>query len=142
MRKKILDLDMTNGPLFGKILRMSIPLMLTGLLQLLYNAADVIVVGQFAGETSLAAVGSTGSLINLLVNLFMGMSQGAGVVVAQFLGARATNRVKDAVQTSMILSVILGIVVGVLGFFASRPILLLMGTPADVLPKATLYVKI
>lgn len=142
MHKKSLQIDMTNGPLFGKILRMSIPLMLTGLLQLLYNAADVIVVGQFAGETSLAAVGSTGSLINLLVNLFTGLSQGAGVIVAQFLGARAMERVKQAVQTSMILSLFLGIAVGVLGFFVSRPILVLMGTPTDVLSKAALYVKI
>ncbi len=142
MRKKMLDLDMTNGPLFGKILKMSIPLMLTGLLQLLYNAADVIVVGQFAGETSLAAVGSTSSLISLLVNLFMGMSQGAGVIVAQFLGAKAKRRVKETVQTSIILSIFLGFFVGILGFFISKPLLMLMGTPASVLPKAALYVKI
>lgn len=142
MGKKKYEIDMTSGPLFGKILRMAIPLMLTGILQLLYNAADVIVVGQFAGETSLAAVGSTGPLINLIVNLFMGLSQGAGVVVAQLLGARAKARVGQAVQNSIMLSLFLGLFVGFIGFFISEPILILMGTPADVIAKAALYVKI
>ena len=87
MRKARYEIDMTRGPLFGKLISFSVPLMLTGILQLLYNAADMVVVGKYGSDTSLAAVGSTGSLINLIVNVLMGMSVGAGVVVANAIGA-------------------------------------------------------
>ena len=90
------DIDMTTGPLIPKILQFSLPLMLTGILQLLYNAADVIVVGNFAGHTALAAVSSTGSLINLLVNVFMGLSVGASVVIARYYGAGDVLRMRKA----------------------------------------------
>lgn len=142
MQNNKYEIDMTNGPLFGKILRMSVPLMLTGILQLLYNAADIIVVGKYAGETSLAAVGSTTSLIHLIVNLFVGMSLGAGVVVAQYLGAKSEEKIHKAVHTAILLSLFLGIGIGLLGFFGCHPLLLLMNTPEDVLSKAALYVKI
>lgn len=96
---------MTTGPFFKKILIFSVPLMLTGLLQLAYNTADVVVVGRFVGKQALAAVGSTGSLINLFVNLFIGISMGSGVIVARHIGEGNRKGVHDAVHTSMLLSV-------------------------------------
>lgn len=135
-------LDMTTGPFFKKILIFSIPLMLTGILQLIYNAADVMVVGRFAGSESLAAVGSTSSLINLIVNLFVGLSTGAGVVTARHIGANLGNRIHKSVHTAMAISVASGIAVGLFGFFLSGQFLQLMGTPENVLPLSTLYLKI
>ncbi len=135
-------LDMTTGPFLKKILIFSIPLMLTGVLQLVYNAADVMVVGRFAGSESLAAVGSTSSLINLIINLFIGLSTGAGVVTARHIGANANDRIHKSVHTSMALSVASGFAVAIFGFFMSEKLLVLMGTPEDVLPLATLYLKI
>lgn len=135
-------LDMTTGPFFKKILIFSIPLMLTGVLQLIYNAADVMVVGRFAGSKSLAAVGSTSSLVNLIVNLFVGLSTGAGVVVARHIGANSNDRIHKSVHTTMAISVVSGIAVCIFGFFLSGKFLVLMGTPDNVLPLATLYLKI
>ena len=135
-------LDMTTGPFFKKILIFSIPLMLTGVLQLVYNAADVMVVGRFAGSDSLAAVGSTSSLVNLIINLFVGLSTGAGVVTARHIGANSIDRIHKSVHTAMAISVASGFVVGVFGFFMSGKLLELMGTPENVLPLATLYLKI
>lgn len=142
MAKKSHEINMTEGPVFGKIVAFTIPLLLTSLLQLLYNAADVVVVGRFAGEQSLAAVGATTSLINLIVNLFMGMAVGAGVVVSQAIGAKDKEKLSKIIHTSMFLSVILGFLVGAIGFFVSKPLLMLMGTPDDVMQKANLYVKV
>ncbi len=135
-------LDMTNGPFFKKILIFSLPLMLTGILQLVYNAADIMVIGRFAGSTSLAAVGSTSSLVNLILNLFIGLSTGAGVVTARFIGAALGERIHKCVHTAMALSVASGVLVGLAGFFISGSLLKLMGTPDDVLPLATTYLKI
>lgn len=135
-------LDMTTGPFFKKILIFSIPLMLTGVLQLVYNAADVMVVGRFAGSESLAAVGSTSSLINLIINLFIGLSTGAGVVTARHIGANSNERIHKSVHTAMAISVASGFAVGLFGFFMSGKFLQLMGTPDNVLPLATLYLKI
>lgn len=140
--KKSYEMDMCNGPLLGKILAYSIPLMLSGILQLLFNAADVIVVGRFAGHESLAAVGSTSALINLLINVFIGLSVGANVLVAQYFGAGKDQDVSDTVHTSVMLSLICGVVLVAVGFFASGPLLVFMGTPEDVLDKAALYIKI
>lgn len=142
MAKKSHEMDMTKGPLLKKIILFAIPLMLTSMLQLLYNAADIVVVGKFAGDASLAAVGSTTSLINLIVNVFMGLSLGAGVIVAQAIGARNNNRLHKTVHTAMLLSVFLGFIVGAVGVFLCRPLLVLMGSPTDVLDKATLYMRI
>ena len=114
-RPKRYEIDMTTGPLIPKILQFSLPLILTGILQLLYNAADVIVVGNFAGHTALAAVSSTGSLINLLVNVFMGLSVGASVVIAQAFGAGDVQRMRKAEHTAMTLALFMGIGVGILG---------------------------
>lgn len=142
MRRPNYEVDMLSGPLVKPILMFAIPLMLTGILQLLFNAADIIVVGQFAGSTALAAVGSTSSLINLIVNLFMGMSIGASVVVAQNFGAGKWKDVSQAVHTAMGLSLVCGILVMILGIVVSRPLLHLMGSPDDVLDQAALYMKI
>ena len=137
------EIDMTEGPLLPKILAFSGPLILSGILQLLYNAADVIVVGNYAdGHAPLAAVSSTGSLINLLVNVFMGLSVGASVVIARLYGAKDIERMRKAEHTSMALALYMGVGVGALGFLAARPLLELMGSPADVIDGAALYVKI
>lgn len=133
---------MTSGPFLKKILVFSVPLMLTGLLQLAYNTADVIVVGRFAGKEALAAVGSTGSLINLLLNVFLGLSMGAGVMIARHIGAKEEERVHKCTHTAMAISVLCGFFVGTLGFFLSKHLLVLMKVPADVLDLATLYLKI
>ena len=140
--KKTYEIDMCNGPLFGKILTFSIPLMLSGILQLLFNAADTIVVGRFAGSTSLAAVGSTTSLINLLTNLFIGLSVGANVLTAQFYGAKKDREVSDTIHSAILIAFIGGILLLILGLSVTRQILVLMGTPADVLDLASLYLKI
>ena len=135
-------LDMTTGPFFKKILFFAFPLMLTGVLQLVYNAADVMVVGRFAGSEALAAVGSTSSLINLIINLFIGLSTGAGVITARHIGAGLPDRIHKSVHTAMAISVASGFAVGAFGFFMSERLLVLMGTPDDVLDLATLYLKI
>ncbi|MBE5804223.1 MAG: MATE family efflux transporter [Clostridiales bacterium] len=133
---------MTTGPLLPKVLMFSGPLILTGILQLLYNAADIVVVGRFAGAQALAAVGSTGSLINLLVNVFMGLSVGASVVVARAYGAGDFRSVRAGVHTAITVAGISGVAVGIIGVVAARPLLNLMGSPADVIDDATLYVQI
>ena len=135
-------LDMTHGPLFGKLIIFTIPIILSGVLQLLFNAADVIVVGRFAGETAIAAVGSTGALINLMTNLFIGMSIGANVCAAQFYGAGHEEDVQKTVHTSTAFSLIGGLILVFVGLFGAKPMLELMGSPSDVLPLATLYVRI
>lgn len=140
--KRSHEIDMTNGPIFTKILAFSVPLMLTGILQLLFNAADVIVVGKFAGSVALAAVGSTGSLINLLVNVFIGISTGANVLTARFFGSQDQQRMHRCVHTAILLSMILGLFIGVVGAFLSGELLKLMNTDPEVLPLSTLYLRI
>ncbi len=135
-------LDMTTGPFLKKMLRFAIPLMLTGMLQLIYNAADIMVVGRFAGSNALAAVGATSSLVNLIINLFIGLSNGAGVIVARHIGAGDSKRTQKCVHTAMALSVISGIIVSVFGFLFSGYFLKLMGTPEDILPLSVKYLKI
>ncbi|MBQ3499114.1 MAG: MATE family efflux transporter [Clostridia bacterium] len=142
MKKRKNEIDMCNGPLFGKVLIFSLPLMLSGILQLLYNAADVAVVGRFAGSESLAAVGSTGSLINLMTNLFIGMSVGASVVVARNLGAHNFRKAHDSVHTAIAISLIAGAVTLAIGLSLSKVFLALMDTPADVIELATVYMRI
>lgn len=138
------EMDMCSGALLPKVLRFSLPLMLTGILQLLYNAADIVVVGQFAanGTTAVAAVSSTGSLINLIVNVFMGLSVGASVVVARCYGANDREASSRAVHSAIGLSLAGGVIVGIFGLLMARRLLTLMGTPADVLDQAALYTQI
>lgn len=136
------EIDMCNGPLLGKIMIFYVPLMLSGVLQLLFNAADIAVVGHFAGNEALAAVGSTGALTNLIVNLFMGLSVGANVLVARYYGAEQLKELREMVQTAVATAVISGIILIFVGFFASRPALALMGTPDDVIRHSVLYMRI
>lgn len=142
MRSKNYEIDMCNGPLFSKMIIFSVPMILSGILQLLYNAADVIIVGRYSGSTALAAVGSTGSLTSLIISLFMGLSVGTSVAVAQYYGASDWKNVSQVVHTSMAISVICGIIVGVLGCCLAKELLLAMDTPIDVLDQATLYMRI
>ena len=142
MAKKSYEMDMTQGPLLKKIIIFSIPLMLSGMLQLLYNAADIVVVGKFAGDEALAAVGSTSSLINLIVTTFIGLSLGTGVIVAQAIGAKNISSLTRTVHTSMSLSVVFGVFLTLIGVLLAGPLLKLMGSPKDVIDKATLYMRI
>ena len=140
--KKNNTINMTEGPLFGKILLFSLPLMASSILQLVYNAADVIVVGRFAGENALAAVGSTSALINLILNLFIGLSTGASVCASNAIGARDNERVRRCVHTSMALAIAGGIIAMVAGLLLSKPLLVLMGTKETLLEDAALYTRI
>lgn len=136
------EMDMCNGPLLGKILMFSLPLMASGILQLLFNAADMIVAGRFAGSVALAAVGATSSLINLIINIFMGLSVGANVAIAHFYGAGRDEEVSDTVHTTIALAFICGIILTVIGYVLAEPLLIMMGTPESVLPHSVTYMKI
>lgn len=136
------EIDMCNGPLLGKILQFSLPLMLSGILQLLFNAADMIVVGRWVGSNALAAVGSTGSLINLLVNVFIGLSVGTNVLVARYYGARQDKELSDMVHTAILTAFVCGVALIFIGFFASPAALRAMGAPEEVLNQSILYVRI
>lgn len=136
------QIDMTQGAIFPKLLEFSVPLIFSSILQLLFNAADIVVVGRFAGDNSLAAVGSTGSLINLLVNLFMGLSIGTNVLAANYFGQKNKNKLQETVHTSMLISVISGIILTIIGVIFTTPILKFMQTPEEVLKLASIYLRI
>lgn len=140
--KKSYEMDMCSGPILSKVLVYAFPLMLSGILQLLFNAADVIVVGRFAGSQSLAAVGSTSPLINLLVNVFIGLSVGVNVLVAQYYGAKKEEDVNETIHTAVMISLISGVILIFIGLLLSRPLLELMGSPEDVIDKSTIYMQI
>lgn len=142
IKKLHAGLDMTQGSILSNLIRFSLPMMATSLLQLIYNAADVAVVGRFAGPQALAAVGSNGSLITLLTYLFVGLSLGSNVVIAHAKGANDPEKISRAVHTSMALALASGAAVMLLGFFASRPMLELMNSPEDVIDQASLYLTI
>ncbi len=135
---------MTEGPLLKNIITYTIPIILTSLLQLLFNAADLVVVGRFGadGKLSVAAVGATGALTNLIVNLFMGLSIGAGVTVAHALGAHEDENVHHTVHTAIPTALVSGVILTVVGVLGSRYMLTLMGTPDTVLPLSTVYMRI
>lgn len=135
------SIDMCNGSIAKKMIVFAVPLMLSGILQLLFNAADVIVVGKYAGDASLAAVGSTTSLINLTTNLFIGLSVGANVLTANYFAAGHEEDLKSTVHTSMMLSVLGGIFLTVVGIVFAPYILHLMNTPDDVIDLATIYLR-
>lgn len=141
--KKKNSIDMTNGPMLGNIIKFVIPLILGNMLQLLYNAADLIVVGRFAGSNATAAVGATGSINTLFVNLCIGLSIGASVIVSRRIGAKDDVGTHRGVHTAMGLGAVSGLVGMVLGILFSKPLLVLFGTPAgEVLDGATLYMRI
>lgn len=139
---KSYSIDMCNGSILPKLLRFTIPLMCSSILQLLFNAADVVVVGRFCGENSLAAVGSTTSLINLLTNLFIGLSIGANVLTARYYGAKENNHLHDVVHTSVALSLISGVILTIFGVIFAKQILEWMQTPDEVLGLSTTYLRI
>lgn len=141
-RRRSYEIDMTNGPILGKLFRFAMPLALSGILQLLFNAADIVVVGRFAGSQALAAVGSTGALINLIVTLFMGISVGANVLVSQYYGAGDKKGLHETVHTAILSSLVFGIALIAVGIALARPMLEMMETPADVLEQAVLYMRI
>lgn len=136
------EIDMTNGPLLGKIITFAVPLALSGVLQLLFNAADMVVAGQFAGSQALAAVGSTGALINLIINLFIGLSVGVNVLVARYFGAGQQKDLSETAHTAILTSLVSGVALIFIGCGLSRPMLELMGTPADVIDQSVLYMRI
>ena len=141
-KSKNYEIDMLNGPILSRMLKFTVPLMCSSILQILFNAADIVVIGRFAGPTALAAVGSNTALINLVTNLFIGLSIGANVVVARYFGAKDNDNVSQAVHTSIALGIVSGIILTVTGLLGARFFLRLMLSPEDVLPKATVYLRI
>ena len=141
-KTKQYEMDMCSGPILRKTLMFALPLMLSSILQLLFNAADIVVVGKFAGDNSLAAVGSNTALINLLTNLFIGLSIGANVVAARHYGAKAWDDLRRTVHTAMLLSMLSGALLLVLGVIGAEQMLIWMQTPEEVLPLATVYLRI
>ena len=141
-RTRSYEIDMCSGAILPKLLQFAVPLMLSSILQLLFNAADIVVVGRFAGDNSLAAVGSTTSLINLLTNLFIGLSVGANILAARAYGANDHKGLKEIVHTSMLLSMISGVILAIVGFFLAETLLGLMQSPPAVLDLAALYLRI
>ncbi len=139
--RTVREMNMTEGPLLGKMIVFTLPVMASGLLQLMFNAADVMVVGKFAGDAAMAAVGCCGALINLIINLFIGLAVGAGVIAAQDIGAKRYDGVKKLVSTALTASIVGGIAVGILGFFLAKPLLTMMDTPDDVLAEAVPYMR-
>jgi putative MATE family efflux protein len=148
MRKnKSYEIDMTKGALLPKILLFSIPLILSSVMQLLFNAADIVVVGQFSGDQTLgancvAAIGSTGSVINMLLSVFMGLSVGVNVLAARYYAARQQKELEETVHTTVALALIGGVIIAIIGLVAARPILELMGSPEEVIGLSTTYMKI
>lgn len=136
------EMDMTEGPLLKKIILYTLPIILTGILQLLFNAADLVVVGRFGSDTSVAAVGATSAVITLITNLFIGLSVGAGVAVAHGLGAGKSEEVHKTIHTAIPIALVSGIVLTFIGVCGSRLFLELMGTPDDVINLSATYMKI
>lgn len=141
-KKKNYEIDMCNGPILSKMLMFAIPLMCSSMLQMLFNAADTVVVGRFAGDNSLAAVGSNASLIGLITNLFLGLSIGANVLAARFYGAKREKELSETVHTAILLSFYSGIVLTIVGCFGAKQILIWMQSPKEVIGLATLYLRI
>lgn len=140
--KKKYEIDLTEGPLFKKILLLAFPILLSNVLQSLYNAADIIVVGRFAGAAPLAAVGATASLLSLFTNLFVALSVGTSVTVSIAIGAKNRERTGRLVHTSITLSLICGVLMTIIGIAFSRPMLALMDTPDDIIDMAATYMEI
>lgn len=136
------EIDMCNGPLMSKLISFSVPLMLSSLLQLLFNAADLIVVGRFAGSDCLAAVGATTSVLNIFINLFIGVSLGANVCAARYFAQKNFKRMSDVVHTAILTALISGIAILFLGQIVARPVMKLMDTPAEIIDNSVLYMRI
>ena len=142
MLNKKITMDMTHGSLWNKILMFALPLAASSILQQLFNSVDTAVVGRFASSQALAAVGSNSSLISLMINLFIGISLGSNVVIARYIGEKSEKNIHAAIHTAILVAIISGFFVMIAGQFIAKPVLLLMGTPEDVIDLATLYLKI
>ena len=136
------EIDMCNGSIMDKLIAFSMPLMLSGILQLLFNAVDLVVVGKFSGSDALAAVGATTALINMFINLFIGVSLGANVLAARFYASGREKEMSETVHTAIAFALISGVVMLFVGLFFSKGALELMDTPADVIDQSTLYMRI
>ena len=134
--------DLTSGPLLSGIIAYTVPIILTSVLQLLFNAADLVVVGRFRGSLAVGAVGSTGSLTTLIVNLFVGLSVGAGVSVAHAIGAKQEKMLQRTIHTALFVAVAGGAALTIIGVSLSGVFLRLMDTPAEILPLSTQYMQI
>lgn len=142
MAKKKYEINMTEGAILPKMLKLTVPLVISSVLQLLFNAADIIVVGNFGSENSLAAVGSTSSLVNLMTNLFLGLSTSANVLTSNFVGARDKENVSKTIHTSIFLSIVCGLLLTFAGVFFADDLLTLMQTPPEVLELSSLYLRL
>jgi len=142
LKKNKYEIDMCNGTIMDKLISFSIPLMLSGILQLMFNAVDIVVVGRFSGSQALAAVGSTTALINVFTNLFIGISLGANVLAARYYAAGKTKEMSETVHTAIALALVSGVAMAVIGVVFARGALEIMGTPDDVIAKSTLYMQI
>ena len=140
--KRSHEIDFSEGRLLPKLFSFSLPVMLSGILQLAFNAADLIVVGRFEGEVALAAVGSNGALVSLVVNVFMGLGSGVSVLAARYFGAKDDRRMGETVETAAIVGVLGGILTALVGLILSVPMLRIMSTPENVLPLAAVYLRI
>ena len=140
--KRSYEMDLCSGPLLSRILLFSLPLIFSGVLQLLFNATDIVVVGKFAGSNAMAAVGSTTSLFNLLVNSFIGISVGANVLVARYYGEKNYDGVQQTIQTALLTGLFGGAILVVLGIVLAHPMLKLMATPDEVIDQAVLYMQV
>lgn len=142
LKKNKYEIDMCNGTIMDKLISFALPLMLSGILQLMFNAVDLVVVGRFSGQQSLAAVGSTTALINVFTNLFIGISLGANVLAARFYAAGRDKEMSDTVHTSIAFAFISGVVMALVGLLFARGALQLMDTPENVIHLSTLYMRI
>lgn len=142
LKKNKYEIDMCNGTIMDKLISFALPLMVSGILQLMFNAVDIVVVGRFSGSQALAAVGSTTALINVFTNLFIGVSLGANVLAARFYASGKHKEMSETVHTAITLALISGIVMAVVGLVFSRWALEVMGTPSDVIDQSTLYMRI
>ena len=142
MKNNKYEIDMVNGSIMDKLISFALPLMISGILQLAFNAVDIIVVGQFSGSKSLAALGSTTALISVFVNLFIGISLGANVLAARFYAACKDEEMSKTVHTAIMIALISGIVMGIVGVIFTRGALEIMGTPDDVIGLSTIYMRI
>ena len=140
-KKNRFEIDMCNGSIMDKLISFSLPLMLSGILQLMFNAVDIIVVGRFSGKQALAAVGSTTALINVFTNLFIGISLGAIVLAARFYAMGKSKEMSETVHTSITLAMVSGVIMAFVGVLFARGALELMGTPVDVIDQSTLYMR-
>ena len=136
------SMDLTEGPVVSGIIRYTIPIVLSSALQLLFNAADLMVVGQFCGSLSVGAISSTGAMTNLIINLFVGLSVGAGVCVAHAMGSHREEQLRQTIHTAIPLSIICGVILTAVGILLTKPLLKLMDTPEDVLPLSATYMII